>query len=250
MSSLYLSSGLGNFFSEIYGQEIVGYNDMIFNFIKEKNTLWEDKLCNLIVENMAENKEFIDIGANIGLISLGVNKIARESGKNISHIHCFECDTSTFRMLVHNTVFLNGDYIKLYPFAVADKSQLCLMSENNYNRGCNFIYNTFDSVSSNNYNYPFIPSSNYYEKKCYVPALPLDSIEYQFKDVGVIKIDVEEFEYFVLLGAENIIKKYKPIIFIEIWDVNREKIFDLMKNQYGYTLEWIEEQNYICRPLL
>jgi hypothetical protein len=64
-----------------------------------------------------------------------------------------------------------------------------------------------------------------------------------------MKIDVEGFEYFVLLGARNLILKYKPIIFIEIWDVNREKIFNLMSNEYGYQLEWIEEQNYICKPL-
>ena len=248
-SSDLITYGLTRFYSEIYNQEIVGYNDFILNFVREKNILWEEKICDLIVNNIENDKEFIDIGSNIGLISLGVNKIAREKGKNISHIHCFECDTNTFRMLVHNTILLNDSYIKLYPFAIADKTQLCLMSENNYNRGCNFIYNTFDSISSNNYNYPFIPSSNYYEKKCYVPALSLDEISYQFKNVGVIKIDVEGFEYFVLLGARDIILKYKPIIFIEIWDVNREKIFNLMKEHYGYELEWIGEQNYICRPL-
>lgn len=242
----HVSSGLGKFFSEVYNQEIAGYNDLIFNHVKNTNTLWEEKLCNLIVDNLENDKEFIDIGANIGLISLGVNKIAREKGKNISNIHCFECDTSTFRMLVHNTILLSNSYVKLYPFAIANKSQLCLMSENNYNRGCNFIYNTFDGIGSNNYNYPFIPASNYYEKKCYVPALPMDSIAYQFKNIGVIKIDVEGFEYFVLLGAEDIISKYKPIIFIEIWDVNREKIFDLLINHHGYKLEWIEDQNYIC----
>ena len=247
--SFLASFNLNRFYSDIYSQEIVGYDDLIFNFVKDKNTLWEEKMCNLIVDNIENDKEFIDIGANIGLISLGVNKIAREKGKNISSIHCFECDTSTFRMLVHNTFFLSHDYIKLYPFAIADKTQLCQISENNYNRGCNFIYNTFDNDSSSSYNYPFIPVSNNYEKKNYVPAFPLDDISYQFKNIGVMKIDVEGFEYFVLLGARNVILKYKPIIFIEIWDVNREKIFNLMSSEYGYQLEWIEEQNYICKPL-
>lgn len=239
------------FFSEIYNQELIGYNDFILNFVREKNELWENKLCNLIVENLENNKEFIDIGANIGLISLGINKIANENGKNISNIHCFECDSNTFRMLVHNTITLGDSYLKLYPFAVADKSKLCLMSLNSYNSGCNFIYNTIDSIGTNNYNYDFIPKTNYYDKKCFVPALALDDIGYQFNNVGVIKIDVEGFEYFVLLGAQEIIKKYKPIIFIEIWDINREKIFELMENHYGYQLELIDdEQNYICRPYL
>jgi hypothetical protein len=42
--------------------------------------------------------------------------------------------------------------------------------------------------------------------------------------------------------------KYKPLIIIEIFGVNKEKIFDLMENQYGYKLEMIEEENYICTP--
>lgn len=237
------------FFSKMYNQELIGYNDYILNNVRQTNLLWEENICSAIVDNFENGKEFVDIGGNIGLISLGVNKIAKEKGKYISNIHCFECDSSTFRMLVHNTNSLSDSYVKLYPFALADKRQLCLMSENYYNRGCNFIYNTFDSQSSNNYNYPFIPQTNNYDKKCFVPTLTLDEISYQFKNIGIIKIDVEGFEYFVLLGAKDIINKHKPLILIEIWDVNKEKIFDLMENQYGYNLELIEEQNYICRPL-
>lgn len=238
------------FYSELYNQELVGYNDYILNFVRQKNELWENQLCNLIVDNLENDKEFVDIGANIGLISLGVNKISKEKGKNISNIHCFECDTGTFRMLVNNMITLSNSYVKLYPFAIADKNKLCLMSENNYNRGCNFIYNTFDSESTKNYNYSFIPTTNYYEKKCYVPALALDDISYQFNNIGVIKIDVEGFEYFVLLGAEDIINKYKPIIIIEIWDENKEKIIDLLEKRHGYQLEWIGDQNYICRSVI
>jgi FkbM family methyltransferase len=156
---------LVSFFSEKYNQQLIGYNDYILNYVINTNLLWEEKICNIIVDNIENNKEFIDIGANIGLISLGVNKIAKENGKNISNIHCFECDSRTFRILVDNTNFLTNSSVKLYPFALADKSKLCLMSENKYNYGCNFIYNTFDNVNSNNYNYPFIPHTNYYDKK-------------------------------------------------------------------------------------
>jgi FkbM family methyltransferase len=238
------------FYSSTYKQKIYGYNDYILNWVAHHEKRWEETLCELIVDNIEDGTDFIDIGANIGLITLGVNQISLEKGKNINSIHCFECDQNTFKILMNNTETLqNKDSIKLYPFALSDKFQLCLMSGNSYNRGCNFIYNTIDCNSSSNYNYPFIPKTNHFEKRIFVPSFCLDELQYQFQKVGALKIDVEGFEYFVLLGARNIIMTHKPIILIEIWDVNKDKIVELMKNDFNYTVEFIQDQNYICRPI-
>jgi FkbM family methyltransferase len=79
-------------------------------------------------------------------------------------------------------------------------------------------------------------------------------------DVQGIKIDVENFEYFVLKGAQNLIKRCKPVIYAELWDNdNRKKCFELMKNlNYGiYCVQdqkitpWnknIQTQNFIFKP--
>ncbi len=49
------------------------------------------------------------------------------------------------------------------------------------------------------------------------------------KPVTAIKMDVENFEYFVLDGAKELLNKYKPIVYCELWDnENRKKCFDLM----------------------
>jgi hypothetical protein len=55
--SFLTSFNLNRFYSDIYSQEIVGYDDLIFNFVKDKNTLWEEKMCNLIVDNIENDKE-------------------------------------------------------------------------------------------------------------------------------------------------------------------------------------------------
>ena len=48
------------------------------------------------------------------------------------------------------------------------------------------------------------------------------------KKIGAIKMDVENFEYFVLEGGKELIKKHKPIIYTELWEnQNREKCFQL-----------------------
>lgn len=44
-----------------------------------------------------------------------------------------------------------------------------------------------------------------------------------------IKIDVENFEYFALLGASTILKRDQPIIYAELWDnENRANCFELL----------------------
>jgi len=57
-----------------------------------------------------------------------------------------------------------------------------------------------------------------------------------------IKIDVENFEYYVLKGAENLLKKYMPLIYCELWDNdNRKKTMELLKN-LGYQVKILEDK--------
>jgi len=58
-----------------------------------------------------------------------------------------------------------------------------------------------------------------------VETRTLDS--YEFDQLDFIKIDVEWFELRVLQGAENTIRKHKPIIYIEMHDTEG---FNFMKN--------------------
>ena len=70
-----------------------------------------------------------------------------------------------------------------------------------------------------------------------VPVVKLDSLKElkSNKKISAIKIDVENFEYFALKGAEQILKSNKPIIYSELWDnENRKKCIELLnKLQYS-----------------
>jgi FkbM family methyltransferase len=49
-----------------------------------------------------------------------------------------------------------------------------------------------------------------------------------------IKLDVENFEYYVLLGGEKMIAQNHPVIYTELWDnENRTKCMDLL-TKWGY----------------
>lgn len=61
-----------------------------------------------------------------------------------------------------------------------------------------------------------------------VNMVTIDSITADHKIQG-IKMDVENFEYFALKGAAQMIQRDKPVIYTELWDnENRKKCFDLM----------------------
>jgi FkbM family methyltransferase len=63
--------------------------------------------------------------------------------------------------------------------------------------------------------------------------------------VSAIKIDVENFEYFVLEGGRKFIQKHKPLIYIELWEnENRNKCFSLIR-ELGYKVNIVSNAKLI-----
>ena len=55
-----------------------------------------------------------------------------------------------------------------------------------------------------------------------------------------IKMDVENFESFVLRGGKELLKQWKPVVYTELWDNdNRYACFTLMQ-ELGYTVKVVE----------
>ena len=70
--------------------------------------------------------------------------------------------------------------------------------------------------------------------KYQVPVICLDEFTPLLetnKRITALKIDVENFEYFVLKGAENLITENQPVIYCELWDnENRKKCISFLNN--------------------
>jgi FkbM family methyltransferase len=68
-----------------------------------------------------------------------------------------------------------------------------------------------------------------------VDVVTLDSVfENSTCKPAAIKLDVENFEYFVLKGGEKLITQNHPIIYTELWDnENRSKCMDILTS-WGY----------------
>ena len=164
-----------------------------------------------IRERIGNNKIIVDVGANIGNHTVYFAKICKAK-----QVYSFEPQKNIFDILQKNLEINNIDNkVKAY----------------NMGAGKEHFYASIDVLDTNNYGMSKINKMN----KGSVEINSLDSLLLkEVEGVDMIKIDVEGMELDVLDGAKEILKKYKPIIYIEA-GTNRE--FDGIVNylnQYHY----------------
>jgi FkbM family methyltransferase len=147
---------------------------------------------NLIDTN---GKDIIDIGANNGSFAIDFAHLVGDNGK----VHSYEPQRLVYYQLCGN-VFMNGlNNVYCHNLAIGS----CV-----------------DSV--------YIETPDYFEKGAVnfgnvkvgkngdmIIQMPLDAFENEYKDVVFIKIDVQGYELNVIKGAENIISKHRPYLFVE-----------------------------------
>ena len=241
-------------FSPIFNQQIKGKVDYIYNNSVIKNDFFDFEVCKTICEYASPDSDIIDIGANIGLVTLGIKRLLEiNNNKNyINNYHCFECNDETFSYLKYNTT--NHNDIILYNFGLSNAPQIANMEINNFNYGCNMIKNIYDnsdnSINVLDYAFQKFNEHTKIETRMFISLMPLDLFLNIFKKkVSVIKIDVEGMEYNVLTGAKKLIEIHKPAIIVEIFDENLIKINDLMKS-YNYINKGIITKKYISQDYL
>jgi len=221
--------------NNIYGVEIKSFDDYIYKHSIEINKIWDEEIIDEIILNNTENYDILDIGANIGLITIGIIKKAKEQNKSLGTIHCFECNSRIIPLLLSNISPYNN--VNVYTFALSDKQELCNTTLYEDNMGSNYIYSSKDSNNVTEYDYSklFYTPAHKRSNNEFILGVALDSIKYQFTNrIGIIKIDVEGYEFKVLEGAKELIKIHQPIIIVEIFEtINFDKVMTYF-NGIGY----------------
>jgi FkbM family methyltransferase len=144
----------------------------------------------------------IDIGANVGNVSLGFSKLVGETGK----IYSFEPDPLNFKRFKKNVDLNHFKNIETLNFGLGNKKgSFSIVVHDELNRGMNRLVENAPS-----------------ENTVLCEVLVLDDFISQNKvnKVDLIKIDVEGFEKKVLEGAYETLKFQRPILFIELDDNN------------------------------
>lgn len=187
--------------------------DYVQKAIVQKECFYEQELLeyfeNFIHEHKGEceGKVFIDAGSNIGNHTLYFSKILKAA-----KVYCFEPQKEIFKILEKN-IKANGVNAEYYNNVLSDKSE-----KFSIDKFFPFNFGATSFISNKNGEYS---------------SLTLDEICLK-DEIFAIKIDVEGHDFPVLKGAVQILKKYSPVLWIEIKDEIEDKINFL--SSMGYVL--------------
>ena len=170
-----------------------------------------------------ENMICVDVGANIGYYSTLYSKIVGPNGKVIS----IEPSPINFDYLKKNLELQDFQNYLLFNCACGnEQNQVKFYMDHRANK-CQIIEDD---------------DSSHLEKNIIsVPLRKIDDIinESNVEMIHFLKIDVEGYEWYAILGAMNTIKKFKPLIQIEIHfnklgnDLTKKILTILQKENYS-----------------
>ncbi|MGC2413717.1 MAG: FkbM family methyltransferase [Stellaceae bacterium] len=224
-----------------YGQMIVNRND-----INQTNALFktglaidhdEISMLGQVLQLCEPDPVIIDAGANFGTYSLGLAPLLGTRGK----IHAFEPQRLIFNMLA-GSIALNGLVnVYCYNMALGDHEGTVELPQFDYGRALNFGSIEFGPVQRE----PLTQQRGQDPARAeHVPLTTLD--RFAFPRVDMIKIDVEGMELRVLAGAEETIRRCRPVMYVEVLKTDaaalRAKIVS-----YGYDVH-DNKMNYLCIP--
>lgn len=176
----------------------------------------------------------LDIGANIGVMSYYLAK--RKPNAKVIAFEPLKVNYTNLEKLIQKYKLNN---IRVEKYALGDESGEVEM-----------VMPVVNSAKLHGLSHVVHESINEYNEgsKYKVPIFRLDDINCvndAEHPVKAIKIDVENFEYFVLKGGIEMLKRDAPIVYAELWECeNRISTFDLFKS-LNYTIKVVENNNLV-----
>lgn len=153
--------------------------------------VYEWGTLNVIEKTLKPNSFFVDVGANIGIISLFASKLLNKNGK----VFAFEPMPPTLELMKENIINNSISNIEVFPFACSNIGETKFIVQNDENnRGGASLCN------------------NKSKRSTQVKSIILDDFLEEVPDL--IKIDVEGHELEVLKGLERTINNENPPILI------------------------------------
>jgi len=159
---------------------------------------YEDEINKLIKITLKHGDVALDIGGNIGLQSIRMSQAVGAEGK----VFAFEPLSHLQEKFSRNVKLNKANNVKLFPFALSNIESEADFSidKGNWNQGTFSIANNQGGTEIQHVSIKVADE---------IPEIKT------LKRADLIKIDVEGFEYQVLLGLKQTIEKHKPRIIFE-----------------------------------
>lgn len=197
---------------------------MVFSLFKISTLKWDKKEGDFFhfMSLLKNEGDILDVGANIGIMTAHLGK----SFPNQT-IHSIEPMPENLQVLEKIIQKKNQKNVNIVPFAVGDtagKLQMIMPVDGKAKlQGLSHIKT------------PEIQDWNEGEE-FEVEVKTLDEL-FSDKKIQGIKMDVENYEFRALKGAEKILQANRPIVYTELWDnENRANCFDFMQ-KLNYTIQ-------------
>lgn len=189
--------------------------DMHLHYSLTKNNIVEDQLINFLKRIVKQGNTFIDIGANVGWISLEVASFVGEKGS----IYSFEPIKHLCRLFEQ---LINLNKIKNIFIINAAAGQEEGFTEINISE----LGSAFQERSSLIQVDPDVAKQE-------ILVLTLNKL-FKNKKIDFLKIDVEGFELEVLQGSTETIDKNRPVVIIEVHGLYFKSPGDHVKRVYDF----------------
>lgn len=216
--------------------KLLGFKNYLFIFSLYKIlTLRKDKNEKdffAFLHLLPANTAVLDIGANIGIMTVHLARTIK--GVTVYSFEPMPNNIGAFKRIIR---YFKLDNVKLFEIALGNTEgeveMVMPIISNVKMQGLSHVVH--DSIPDNNDGERFK-----------VPLKMLDNmieLTNSPKRISGIKIDVENFEFFVLDGAKQLIAKNKPVVYAELWEnENREKCFELFKSLNYKTIVVVDKK--------
>ena len=197
------------------------WNDEIVGKTLYQGNYWEEWMFPLIQKYYRPGTNMIDIGSYIVTTAMLMEEVLTERNQ----IYAFE---PVFHRVTWKNIEENGlqNRIVLHTCGLSNRDCYYKMPAISYDDPKNYgatSLTLFDTVDD--------------QETGVIPVKRLD--DFQIKNVGLIKIDVEHMEIPTLEGAIETIEQYRPVILIESYFVDKLRssdVFRQMEKSCGYTI--------------
>ncbi len=212
-------------------QKLLGFRRYLIFFawfkIKTLRRDNKEKDFFFFLELLPEDATVLDIGANIGIMTV---HIAKKCVKG--HVHAIEPIPENFSTLdsIVKRFHLSNVSLHNYALGVETGELKMVMPEVENVKMQGLSHAVHESITEYN-------EGQFYT----VPVYTLDGLKKSFGTVRGIKIDVENFEYFVFKGGENMLREDRPVVYCELWDnENRDNCFALFR-KLGFSIQVLND---------
>lgn len=203
-------------------QRLLGFQRylFIFSLFKIKTLKWDKKERDFLffLSLIPTGGIALDIGANIGIMTIYLAR--RVINGTVIAFEPIPYNVKILRKVLSYFKITNVEVCE-YALGSEERQAEMVMPVINAVKMQGLSHILHDSITENNKGETFKTEIKKIDN--------INKLKNTGKPVTAIKMDVENFEYFVFEGARELLQRDKPIVYCELWDnENRKKCFELM----------------------